>query len=245
MAPRTGFPLTAGRPLYSELMNTTLHAPHHHSALHLRRHLSRPPRLRAHSPSSQGSDPPWFAFLLISRALCDDRVVVSLVVDVAFSAAALRLRQLLPVPPIPRASTARSRSPRANEAALDPLAAPPQGVGSALPGRRIAPASAAFLSFSARPSPQSAPPQARGGVALLVVDHGGPAAAATGLPPVSSHVPTPLAKVELARLSPPRRTIQLITVYARSSRPTPPSPAALVRTVLLSDRHKIERDRMR
>ena len=45
--------LTAGRPLYSELMNTTLHAPHHHSALHLRRHLSRRPRQRAHSPSSQ------------------------------------------------------------------------------------------------------------------------------------------------------------------------------------------------
>lgn len=56
---------------------------------------------------------------------------------------------------------------------------------TALSGRRIAPASAVSLSFSARPSPPPAPHRARGGVALLVVDHGGPAASATGLPPLT------------------------------------------------------------
>jgi len=40
-------------------------------------------------------------------------VAVSLVVGVASSAAALHLRQLLPAPPLSRASTARPRSPRA------------------------------------------------------------------------------------------------------------------------------------
>ena len=48
-----------------------------------------------------------------------------------------------------------------------------------------------------------APLQARGGVALPVEDHGGPAVAATGLPPVSSYVPTPLVEAESARPSPP------------------------------------------
>ena len=43
----------------------------------------------------------------------------------------------------------------------------------------------------------------RGGAVSLAVDHGGPAAAATGLPPVGSHGPTPLAEAESARLSPP------------------------------------------
>ena len=71
----------------------------------------------------------------------------------------------------------------APEAALGRVASPPRGVGPALPGRRIAPASAAFLSFLARPSPPSAPPQARGGVALPVEGRGGPVATATGLPP--------------------------------------------------------------
>mmetsp|Transcript_36451 Transcript_36451/g.117481 ORF Transcript_36451/g.117481 Transcript_36451/m.117481 type:complete len:170 (-) Transcript_36451:231-740(-) len=53
-------------------------------------------------------------------------------------------------------------------AVLCRVATPPMEVGPALPGRRVAPASAASLSFSARPSPPPAPPQARGGVALLV-----------------------------------------------------------------------------
>ena len=79
-------------------------------------------------------------------------------------------------------------------AALDRAASPPREVGPALPGRRIAPAPAASLSSLARPSPPLAPHRARGGVALLVADPGGPAAAATGLPLVSSYVPTPLAE---------------------------------------------------
>ena len=132
-----------------------------------------------------------------------------LVVGVAFSAAALRLRQLLPAPPIPKVSTARPRSPQANAAALDPLRLPsraPRGVGPALLGRQIAPASAVSLSSSARPPPPPTPPRARGGVALLIVVHDGPAVAATGLPPVSSSVPTPLAEAESAHLSPPPTT---------------------------------------
>ena len=79
----------------------------------------------------------------------------------------------------------------------------PRGVGPALLGRQIAPASAVSLSSSARPPPPPTPPRARGGVALLIVVHDGPAVAATGLPPVSSSVPTPLAEAESARLSPP------------------------------------------
>ena len=86
------------------------------------------------------------------------------------------------------------------------VASPPREVGPALPGRRVAPASAASLSSSARPSPPLAPHRARGGVALPVEDHGGPAATATGLPPVSSYVPTPLAEAASAHLSPPPTT---------------------------------------
>ena len=133
-------------------------------------------------------------------------VVVSLVVGVAFSAAAFRLRQLLSAPPVLRVSTARPRFPRARTAALDRVASPPRGVEPALPGRRVAPAPAASLLSSARPPPPPAPLQARGGVALPVEDHGGPAATATGLPPVSSYVPTPLAEVASAHLSPPPTT---------------------------------------
>ena len=44
--------------------------------------------------------------------------------------------------------------------------------------------------------------QARGGVAPLVGDRGDPAATATGLPPVSSYVPTPHAGAASAHLSP-------------------------------------------
>ena len=76
-------------------------------------------------------------------------------------------------------------------------------VGLAHPGRRIAPASAASLSYSARPPSPPTPHCARGGVAPLVVVHDGPAAAATGLPPVSSYAPTPLAEAGSVRLSPP------------------------------------------
>ena len=77
---------------------------------------------------------------------------------------------------------------RARAAALGYIASPPRGVGPALPGRRIAPAPAAFLSFSARPSPPPAPPRARGGVALLVVDHGGPGCRRDGSTPCTSRI---------------------------------------------------------
>ena len=131
-------------------------------------------------------------------------MVVSLVVDVAFSAAALRLRQLLPVPPIPRASTARSRSPRANAAALDPLAAPPRRLGRAGSPWSTNRARIRGLSIVLGSPPLTVCPHcARGGVAPLVVVHDGPAAAATGLPPVSSYAPTPLAEAGSVRLSPP------------------------------------------
>jgi len=44
---------TQGITLYSELMNTTLHAPHHHSAFTRTGHSSRPPRLRDHPPKGK------------------------------------------------------------------------------------------------------------------------------------------------------------------------------------------------
>ena len=83
------------------------------------------------------------------------------------------------------------------------VAFPPRGVGPALPGRRIALASAVSLSSSARLPPPPAPRRARGGMPPLVVSHVGPAAAATGLPLAGSYVPTPLAEAETAQLSPP------------------------------------------
>ena len=71
--PRTGFPLNCRTP-------PLLGANEHHTArptpplrTPTRGHLSSPPRLRAHPPSPQGSDPPWFALLLVSRASCDGR----------------------------------------------------------------------------------------------------------------------------------------------------------------------------
>merc|ERR1711938_224809 len=82
-----------------------------------------------------------------------------------------------------KVTSARPGSPRARTVALGPTHFHPQEVGPALPGRRVVPAPAASLSSSARPPPPPAPLQARGGVALLVVDHSGPAATATGLPP--------------------------------------------------------------
>ena len=101
---------------------------------------------------------------------------------------------------------ARVGPPRARAAASCLVATPPREVGPALPGRRIAPTSAASLSFSARPPPPPAPLQARGGVALPVEGRGGPVATAAGLPPVSPYVPTPLSEAALAHLSPPPTT---------------------------------------
>ena len=95
-------------------------------------------------------------------------VVFSLVVGVASSAAAFRLRQPLPAPPVLRVSTARPGSPRARTVALGPTHFHPREVGPALPGRRVVPAPAASLSSLARPPPPPVLLQARGGVALLV-----------------------------------------------------------------------------
>ena len=166
----------------------------------------RPPRPES-TPVAPGgpSTPQDLRSGSVSCSLFGRRPTASeLVFDVSSSEAAPppHLRRLAPL--APRELTARVGPPRARAAASCLVATPPREVGPALPGRRVAPASAASLSFSARPSPPPAPPQARRAVAPLVVDHGGPAAAATGLPPVSSYVPTPLAEAELARLSPPR-----------------------------------------
>ena len=106
-------------------------------------------------------------------------------------------------------------SPRARAAASCLVATPPREVGPDLPGRRVAPASAASLSFSARPPSLPAPPQARGGVALPVEGRGGPVATATGLPPVSSYVPTPLARAASAHLSPPLTTAARFVFFSR------------------------------
>ena len=130
-------------------------------------------------------------------------VVFSLVVGVASSAAAFRLRQPLPAPPVLRVSATRPGSPRVRTVALGRAQFHPQEVEPALPGRRVVPALASSLSSLARPPPPPAPLQARGGVALPVEGRGGPVATATGLSPVSSYVPTPLVEVESVRLSPP------------------------------------------
>ena len=99
-----------------------------------------------------------------------------------------------------------------------PARSPPEdgGIGShplPPPGGRTSPLSLVdesrphprplCLSSLARPPPPPAPLQARGGVALPVEDRGDPAATATGLPPVSPYIPTPLAEAASARLSPP------------------------------------------
>ena len=87
------------------------------------------------------------------------------------------------------------------------VASPPRGIGPALLGRRTAPASAISLSSSARPPPCRLLSSSSGDrVALLVVVHDGPAAAATDLPPAGPCVPTPLAEAESAHLSPPPKT---------------------------------------
>ena len=119
--PLPGFPLTAGRPLYSELVDITLYTTPKH------RHVL--------SPRSRGSTfrPPGAPVLPdpLSCSLAERHttaaVVVSLVVGVAFSVAALRLRQLLLAPPVPRAATARVGSPRARAAALGRVASPLRG----------------------------------------------------------------------------------------------------------------------
>ena len=184
MALRFGFPLAAERPLYSELIDTKRN-----------RRRSRHRRLEELLPPL---GPP-------SCSLSDGHATIAEPAFPSYASSAAtplpsRLPRLILLTPPP--ATLRP-TPRVRAAALGHATSPLREVGPALPGRRAEPAPAASLSFSARPSPPPAPHRARGGVALLVVDHGGPAAAATGLPPVSSHVPTPLAKVESARLSPP------------------------------------------
>ena len=198
MDPRTGFPLNCRTP---PLLGASGHYTVHHAQTH--RHLLSP-RSRSSTFHPPGAPvlPDSFSCSLAERHTTAG-VVVSLVVGVAFSAAAFRLRQLLSAPPVLRVSTARPRFPRARTAALDRVASPPRGVEPALPGRRVAPAPAASLLSSARPPPPPAPLQARGGVALPVEGRGDPAATATGLPPVSSYVPTPLAEAASAHPSPP------------------------------------------
>ena len=174
-----GFPLTSERPLYLELVDMTLYTTHVH-----RSSLSIP---------SQGSTArlpgapvlPDSLFYSPAERRLTVAVAVSDVSSLAEVSPPLHLR-LVPQPP--RASTARPGSPRARTAALDRVATPPREVEPALPGRRVAPASAASLSFSARPPPPPAPLQARGGVALPVEGRGGPVATATGLPLVSPYV---------------------------------------------------------
>ena len=146
MDPRTGFPLNCRTP---PLLGAIRHYTVHHAQTH--RHLF--------SPRSRSSTfrPPGAPVLpdSLSCSLAERHttaaVVVSLVVGVAFSAAAPRLRQPLPAPPAPRVSTARPGFPRSRAAALDRHAAPPREAGPALFGRGIAPAPAVSLSSSARP----------------------------------------------------------------------------------------------
>ena len=157
----------------------------------------------------------------------------AVVSDASSSAVASTPLRLRLVPQPPRASTARPRSPRARTAALDRVATPPREVEPALPGRRVVPALAASLSSLARPPPPPAPLQARGGVALPVEGRGGPVATATGPPPVSSYVPTPLAEAASAHLSPPptadpkpplgHRHLGALGVRSVTSRPGPGS----------------------
>ena len=143
-------------------------------------------RLRGGSPARGPRPAPIRANLRsgsVSCSLFGRRPTASAVVfDVSSSEAAPppHLHRLAPL--APREPTARVGPPRAGVAALCLVATPPREVGPALPGRRIAPAPAASLSSSARPSPPLAPHRARGGVALLVADPGGPAATAAGLP---------------------------------------------------------------
>ena len=62
-----GFPLTAGRPLYSELVDITLHI------THKPRHLVSPRSRGFRHPPSRGSGSPRFALLLVCRASHDGR----------------------------------------------------------------------------------------------------------------------------------------------------------------------------
>ena len=110
---------------------------------------------------------------------------------------------LIPLTPPP---TTPLPTPWVRTVALGRAQFHPQEVEPALPGRRVVPALAASLSSLARPPPPPAPLQARGGVALPVEGRGGPVAPATGLPPVSPYVPTPLSEAALAHLSPPPTT---------------------------------------
>ena len=177
LVPCTGFPLNCRTPpLLGANGHTTLHSTHVHGYA-----SCAPARLRSHR--AQSLPPPVGASPRLVPVPCSPsgryQTASAVVSDASSSAVASTPLRLRLVPQPPRASTARPGSPRARTAALGRVASPPREVGPALPGRRVAPASAASLSSSARPSPPLAPHRARGGVALPVEDHGGPAATAT------------------------------------------------------------------
>ena len=136
---------------------------HYDTTRHVHTRLSNvyTARLRGGSPARGPRPAPIRANLRsgsVSCSLFGRRPTASeLVFDVSSSEAAPppHLRRLAPL--APRELTARVGPPRARAAASCLVATPPREVGPALPGRRVAPASVASLSFSARPSPPPAP----------------------------------------------------------------------------------------
>ena len=185
LVPCTGFPLNFRTP---PLLGASRHDTVHHVRTQvLTQHLA--PGFTARLPGAPAL--PDSLFYSPAERRLTAAVAVSDVSSLVEVSPPLHLRLVLPSP---RASTALLKFPRARAAALGRVASPPREVEPALPGRRVAPAPAASLSSLARSPPPPAPLQARGGVALLVADPGGPAAAATGLPLVSSYVPTPLGR---------------------------------------------------
>ena len=150
LVPCTGFPLNCRTP---PLLGASGHG-HYDTTRHVHTRLSnvytarpRPPPFRVNLQSGS-----------VSCSLFGRRPTASAdVFDVSSSEAAPppHLRRLAPL--APREPTARVGPPRARAAASCLVATPPREVGPALPGRRVAPASVASLSFSARPSPPPAP----------------------------------------------------------------------------------------
>ena len=138
--PRTGFPLNCRTP---PLLGASGHYTVHHAQTH--RHLLSP-RSRSSTFRPPGAPvlPDSLSCSLAERHTTAG-VVFSLVVGVASSAAAFRLRQPLPAPPVLRVSTTRSGSPRARTVALGRAQFHPQEVEPALPGQRVVPAPAASL----------------------------------------------------------------------------------------------------
>jgi len=199
LAPRTGFPLNCRtRPLLGANRHNTVH----HSPLCTDTCLD--PRFGAHLPSSRGSGSPPFARLLVSRATCDSRCG-------RFPRCWCRFLRCRPSSsPASPGSTDSEGVDRpaevspAEDSGIGSRRSPSQGgrARSPWPTSRARPRGLSIVLGSPLPSTGSSS-QARRAVAPLVVDHGGPAAAATGLPPVSSYVPTPLVEAESARLSPP------------------------------------------